>query len=232
MTSISLHLFRHGKVDGHRGDVPLAADAGIAIDATAGSLVSSLPQGAKVAFLATRMRRSADTSAGIRDRLSAHRSDLVLGEVQQEYAIRNPDLYLAGHRVEMVSTGEAMAAQLPAGTLSGNAIEALPFFGGFFSAPDRIRFWLTHDDPPGEDAGAVARRIIHFCKSLGDAVTDVPLHIVAVTHSPVMRAVLVRFMCIQDPGEPGWVEPIDIELSRGGGAIRFRGDERSLNAGR
>lgn len=230
MTSITLHLFRHGKVDGHRGDVPLAADAHVAIDAAASSLIASLPNNVRVAFLATRTRRSGDTASGIRDRLSAARPDLSLANVQQEYAIRNPDLYLAGHRVEMVSNGDAMAAQLPAGTMAGDAVEALPFFGGFFNAPDRIRFWLTHEDPPGEDAGAVARRIIHFCKSLGDVATDIPLHVVAVTHSPVMRAVLVRFMCNSDPGEPGWVEPINIELSRGSGVIRFRGDERSLNA--
>lgn len=225
---ISLHLFRHGKVDGHRGDVPLAADAHVEIGKAAERLLSVIPGNGKVFFLATQTRRSRDTAEGIRDRLGRSGLALELGGVRPEYAIRNPDLYLAGHRVEMVSKGDAMAAQLPEGTISGAEVESLPFYGDFFRARDRIEYWLGHDDPPGEDSRAVARRIVHFCKSLGDVPATVPVHIVAVSHSPVMRAVLVRSMGIADPGEPGWVEPIDIEITGGSGSVRFRDDERPL----
>jgi broad specificity phosphatase PhoE len=228
---ITLHLFRHGKVDSHRGDVPLAADAGEQIDKAAAGLLARLQDGDRVAFLATQTRRSRDTAAGLRERLEASGVSLVLDEVREEHAIRNPDLYLAGHRVEMVSSGEAMAAQLPDGLMSASEIEAAPFFGDFFRSADRIGYWLNHPDPAGEDARAVARRIIHFCKSLGDAAGTRHLTIVAISHSPVMRAVLVQFLGLADPGEPGWVEPIIISLGEDGGSISFRDANRKLAAG-
>jgi broad specificity phosphatase PhoE len=228
LATITLHLFRHGKVDGHQGDVPLADDAGAPIDAAAARLLTDLRAGDRVVFLSTRTRRSRDTAQGLRDRLQAAGRDLTLGEVREEQAVRNPDLYLAGHRVEMVSTGAALAAQLPDGLMTAEKVEAAPFFGDFLRAPDRIGYWLRHEDPAGEDARAVARRVVRFCRSLGDADTGQDLRIVAVSHSPVMRAVLVQFMGLADPGEPGWVEPIDITLTDGGGHVRFRDTTRQL----
>lgn len=227
---ITLHLFRHGKVDGHQGDVPLAPDAGEHIDIAAAHLLADLRTGDHVAFLATQTRRSRDTAQTLRGRLQASDLALSLGEVREEYAIRNPDLYLGGHRVEMVSSGDAMAAQLPEGLMTGTEVEATPFFGDFFRNKDRIGYWLQHPDPAGEDARSVARRIIHFCRSLGDADRAQDLRIVAVSHSPVMRAVLVHFMGLTDPGEPGWVEPITIILNSDGGQIRFRQKTRQLVA--
>ena len=225
---ITLHLFRHGKVDSHRGDVPLAPDAGAHIDAAAAQMLAQLRPGDSVAFLATQSRRSRDTAQGLRDRLAASGLPLSLGEVRQEYAIRNPDLYLAGHRVEMVSNGEAMAAQLPPGLMTAAAVEAVPFLDGFFRDKDRIGYWLHHPDPAGEDARAVARRIVQFCKSLGDASPAQDLRIVAVSHSPVMRAVLVHYLGLSDPGEPDWVEPITLTLTDIGGQIQFRDTTRPL----
>ena len=228
MARLTLYLYRHAKVDGHRGDVPLAADADAAIDLAAAELLARLRPADRVAFLATRTRRSSDTAKGIRARLLASDMGLTQDEVRPEHAIRNPDLYLAGHRVEMVSTGAAMAAQLPQGLMTGAQVEATRFYAGFFTARDRIEFWLRHQNPPGENAAAVARRIVTFCSSLGDADLDHDLHIAAVSHSPVMRAVLVHFMALADPGEPEWVEPIEITLASTGGHIRFRDQTRPL----
>jgi broad specificity phosphatase PhoE len=228
MAQITIHLVRHSKVDGHWGDVPLADDAGQYIDAAAAYVASLAVSGEHIAFLATQTRRTRDTAQGLRDRMQGRSLGLSLGEVRQEYAIRNPDLYLAGHRVEMVSTGAAMAAQLPEGLLTGTQVEATAFYADFFRARDRIEHWLRHNNPPGEDATAVARRTLQFCKSLGDVDTAHDLRVIAVSHSPVMRAVLVHFMGLADPGEPDWVEPIDIILTKDGGSIRFRDTTKPL----
>ena len=130
----------------------------------------------------------------------------------------------------MVSSGAALAAQLPDGLMTAAEVEATACFGDFLRAPDRLGDWLRHEDPAGEEARAVARRVVRFCRSLGDADTGQVLRIVAVSHSPVMRAVLVHFMGLADPGEPGWVEPIDITLTDGGGQIRFRDTTRPLTS--
>ena len=66
------------------------------------------------------------------------------------FALRNPDLYLAGVRVNMVSSAEALAEQVEG--LSAEDVPALQFFPTFFDSPDRIGWWLAHHSPPGEDA--------------------------------------------------------------------------------
>lgn len=48
------------------------------------------------------------------------------------------------------------------------------------------------------------------------------LYAACVTHSPVMRAILVHGLGISDPGEPGWVEEIVLEMSEGRVQFRFR----------
>ena len=60
------------------------------------------------------------------------------------------------------------------------------------SAEERVGYWLEHPNPPGEDAHAVARRIVSFVRSLGDGVGRAGATIVAITHSPVLQ------------GRPAW----------------------------
>ena len=138
-----------------------------------------------------------------------------------EPAIRNPDLYVAGHRVEMVSSPAALAAQLPDQALSPGQLERHPFFAAFWAAPDRIRSWLEDADPPGERAEDVARRFLTFARSLADAPSADGY--VCVTHSGPMRAILRRYVLDHDPGEPEYVEPIELELRPDGHETwRFR----------
>ena len=56
------------------------------------------------------------------------------------FALRNPDLYVAGERVNMVSSAAALAEQVPGMTEDEAAV--VPFFAKFFSHPDRIGWWL------------------------------------------------------------------------------------------
>ncbi len=99
MARLRLYLYRHGKVDGHRGDVPLAADADAAIDLAAAELLARLRPADRVAFLATRTRRSSDTAKGIRARLLASDMGLTLDEVRPEHAIRNPNVFIVRNQV-------------------------------------------------------------------------------------------------------------------------------------
>ena len=86
-------------------------------------------------------------------------------EVNEQPAIRNPDLYVAGQRVEMVSSVEALSEQLSAPPVDLDVLSGHPFFSGFWNTPDRIGYWVEHPDPPGEDAVAVARRQLTFASS-------------------------------------------------------------------
>jgi broad specificity phosphatase PhoE len=189
-----LILLRHGEVASHRGDIPIT-DAGRAQAEEAGRRLAGL---GAVRLLTGATRRAQETAAGVRDGLAAAGAAVTGPEVA--FALRNPDLYLAGHRVDMVSSPEAFAAQVPG--LTANDVLAVPFFAGFLTAPDRIEFWLRSEDPPGDGAAAVAARIVAFARSLGDVPgTDA---VVAVTHSPVLRAVAVG-LGLDDPGEPPYL---------------------------
>jgi broad specificity phosphatase PhoE len=149
--------------------------------------------------------------------------DADLLEVSEQWAIRNPDLFLAGQRVEMVSTAETLADQLCAPSVDPQTLSEHPFFREFWNSPDRIGYWLHHLDPPGEDALAVARRQMTFAMSLPDKQENRPVRYVLSTHSPVQRAILLCYTG-EDAGEPGYLEPIDLTLSENGSQeLRFRG---------
>jgi broad specificity phosphatase PhoE len=224
-----LHILRHAKVDTHRGDVPLASDAAVDIERAAQLIVPQIQSKETVSFLTTATKRTKDTAGRLRDLLAERLGSTVrLDEPREEWALRNPDLFLAGRRVEMVSTPEAMASQLPEGHVSPGQVDALPFFHGFFNAEDRIGFWLREADPPGEDVRAVARRVVQYCRSLPDAGTDGDRRIICVSHSPVMRAVITHYILETDPGEPEWVEAINVTIEPGKTSFAFRGTIKTI----
>ena len=150
-------------------------------------------------------------------------------DVREQGAIRNPDLYVAGQRVEMVSSAEALAEQLSAPPVDPETLANHPFFGAFLASSDRIGYWVEHPDPPGEDTVAVARRQMTFATSLLDKQEDRPVRYVLATHSPVLRAILLCYLG-EDPGEPGHLEPIDLTLSSGEAPeLCFRDRRRTLS---
>jgi broad specificity phosphatase PhoE len=155
-------------------------------------------------------------------------SDVELLEVGEQWAIRNPDLFVAGQRVEMVSSIEALAEQLSAPAVDSKTLADHPFFSTFLTSSDRIGYWVGHPDPPGEDVVAVARRQLTFAMSLLNARQGRPVRYILSTHSPVLRAIL-RCYLGEDPGEPKHLEPIDLSLSSDGvPELRFRDHRRIL----
>lgn len=217
MRTVTLALMRHAKVPSHEGDMPITADAGTDIDAAIPRLKSLSNPGDRFLFLATRTNRSRQTAEALRAAI-----DPDAPAVLPAWGLRNPDIYLAGSRVEMGSKPEFFASQCEFLEMRPNAVMEQSFYSGFLTAPDRIEYWVNHNSPPGEDAASVAARVLHFAKSFRAAPLEQDLIVVCVTHSPVMRALLTKGLNILDPGEPGWLEEIILEVTEDGVSYRFR----------
>ncbi|MGZ4622473.1 MAG: histidine phosphatase family protein [Blastococcus sp.] len=206
-TAPRLLLLRHGEVTSHRGDHPLSA-AGRAQAADAGRQLAALGLGS-VRVLSGSTQRTRETAQLVRQALADADPSAVVSGPEVAFALRNPDLYLAGARVDMVSSPEAFAEQVPG--LTAADVLAVPFFAGWFSAPDRIEWWVRHPAPPGDDAAGAAARLVAFAASLGDPGPAVPDTVVGVTHSPLLRAVSLTFTGV-DPGEPPYLNGYSLEL--------------------
>jgi broad specificity phosphatase PhoE len=199
-----LLLLRHGEVTSHRGDVAVT-DRG---------LEGAERLGRRLAATAGRLRvltggtlRARQTGAAIA--AGARAAGAAVDEPRVAFALRNPDIYVAGERVEMVSSPAALAEQVPGMTVDEAA--AVPFFAAFFDHPDRIGWWLRLGQVPGEDAEALARRIDHFAASLPDRTAQPAELTVGVTHSPVLRACALAHLG-HDPGEPEWLTGLELSV--------------------
>ena len=180
---VRLLMLRHGQVANHKSDVGLT-DLGTAQADQAGRWFAS--EGIEVAGLLSgetrRTRDTADTFAeGYRQAGGA------IPEPVVSFALRNPDLYLGGHRINMGQGATFLASQVDG--VSEAEVEAHSFYQGFLTADDRIGYWLGHAAPPGENAADVGSRIDAFARSLADAPEWFGKTVVAISHSPVQRAV-------------------------------------------
>lgn len=215
-TSLWVHWVRHGKIASHRGDTPLTDEGRKQSEAFAQRLSTELTEGERVSFLYAPTRRTRETAeiiySTLRTMLEQADSRQLLAPVEH-WAVRNPDIYVAGSRIELVSTPEAVVEQLPEASLSAQELANLPFLHGFWSAPDRIGYWVKHPNPPGEDANTVARRLLTFAVSLLDVQSQQPRRYICVTHSPVMRAFLRRYLTGRDIGEPEHLESVDLHFA-------------------
>lgn len=188
-TAVRAVLLRHGQVPHHRGDVGLT-DMGTAQAEAAGRWFAS--QGVTIAgLLSGETARTRDTAAAFAAGYRSVDAAPSIPDPHVSFALRNPDLYIGGHRVQMAEGAAAIAAQ--AHGVEQADIHASPFFEELITAPERVGFWLEHPNPPGEDAHDVARRIVDFVRSLGAGVGRDGGTVVAITHSPVLRAVRLSF---------------------------------------
>ncbi len=217
MSTATLAFLRHAKVPSHHGDMPLTEDSNADIEAAVPRLKALAKPGDIWRFLATETHRSRQTAEALRSAI-----DPSTPEVKPAWGLRNPDIHLAGSRVEMGSLPEFFASQCQFYEMAPEDVLAQSFYSGFLNAPDRIEYWVHHETPPGEDAAAVARRIVKFAESFLAVPGDDHHVVVCVTHSPVMRAILTKAMGMTDPGEPNWVEEIIFDVTQDGIAYRFR----------
>lgn len=214
---VRLLLLRHGEVASHRGDVPVT-DAGLATARDVGKALGAAHR--SLSLLSGNTRRAKDTAAAVAEGARAAGADV--DGPHEAFALRNPDIYLAGQRVDMVGAVAAFAAQVPG--LTEEQAGRTPFVTGFLGSPERIGWWLRHPDPPGDDAATVRRRIADFARSLLDLGAATPAVTVAVTHSPVIRACALGAegeFGGEDPGEPPWLGGVAVDvLPEAGGAGR------------
>jgi broad specificity phosphatase PhoE len=208
-----LYLLRHGEVTSHRGDVAIT-QAAEHRSFEIGQFFGSIETG-PIRVLSGETRRAKDTAAHVARGVVEAGGSVVGPEVA--FALRNPDLYVAGTRVNMVSSAEALADQVPG--LAAGDVASIEFFPTFFAEPDRIGWWLEHESPPGEDVSSLAARFRSFAVSLADPVPAHSEAVVAVTHSPLIRAAGLRLLG-RDIGEPPWVSGLLVTVS----------DDRSLEA--
>ena len=200
-----LFLLRHGEVTSHRGDVPVTEE-GLQTAVEVGRRLAGRADGA-IRVISGETRRTRDTAAAV-----AQGAREAGGEVLEDgvaFALRNPDLYLAGVRVDMVSSEAAFAAQIPGFTEAD--VAKVDFFAQWLTVPDRVGWWVRHTEPPGDDAAAVAARIRAFAGSFADRDDDTAF-IVGITHSPVLRACALEVVGA-DTGEPNWLAGLEAEIS-------------------
>lgn len=208
MSEVQLLLLRHGEVASHRGDVPVT-EAGLAHAERTGQAIGARTDSA-ISVLFGGTRRTRETAEAIVRGIGDP------GRVDgptDSFALRNPDMYVAGTRVNMVSSPEFLAEQVAGMTPA--QVEANQWWTTFFEAPDRIGWWLTQDDPPGENSRDVARRIERYARSFSDPGPHQDRLLVCVTHSPLLRSFLSAVVG-QDPGEPGFVTGALIQVSSSG----------------
>jgi broad specificity phosphatase PhoE len=232
VSTVKIHWLRHGKIASHRGNVPLTEEGLAQARARGRELAEDISSGELVHFMYAPTLRTRQTIEEVRASMGevlGSDSGVELLEVSEQWAIRNPDMFVAGQRVEMVSSVEALAEQLSTPPVDPETLANHPFFSRFLASSDRIGYWVEHPDPPGEDTVAVARRQMTFATSLLDKQEDRLVRYVLATHSPVLRAILLCYLG-EDPGEPGHLEPIDLTLSRGEAPkLCFRDRRRALS---
>lgn len=229
-----VHWVRHAKVASHQGNLPLTDEGRSQVEDAGRQFSRKLLPGEVVSLLHAPTRRTRETALRLHSSMTAVFDDVAEPPVHllapvEHWAIRNPDIYVAGSRIELVSTAEAVAEQLLPSYLSLAQIAQLPFLRGFWADPDRIGYWVSHPNPPGEDADTVARRLLTFAVSLLDLPRAQPRRYICVTHSPTMRAFVRRYLLGHDPGEPGYLESVDIAFEHNRSfTIQYRGQQKKL----
>lgn len=214
MSDGELLLLRHGEIASHRGDVPLTA-SGVLGARQVGEAIGRR-YGVPVRVLTSRTLRARQTGTALTEGIRAS-GGAATGPADDD-ALRNPDMYVGGQRVDMVSSGQALAEQVSG--LSPLACAALPFWRDFMPHPDRIQYWLDHPNPPGDDSRSVARRILAgFAATLFDSKDNAGRLVIGVTHSPILRACARG--ALGDSGEPPVLTGLRITPRAGGLMVTF-----------
>jgi broad specificity phosphatase PhoE len=208
---VRLIVLRHGAIASHKGDVPLT-ELGRAQAVSAGRWFATQNVNL-IGLLASPTVRTRETAEHFRRGAGVARPGMAVPEPQLSYALRNPDLYLGGHHVNMVSSASAFCEQAP--SVIEDDVLKVPFYSGFLTDEDRIGYWLGHSHPPGDTARAVGRRIEAFTRSLADVPGWSGQTGVGITHSPVLRAIALTFLGA-DPGEPPHLHGYRLTLWPGG----------------
>ena len=229
-----VHWVRHAQVASHQGDLPVSGEGRQQVEAAGRQFSKKLIAGEVVSLLYAPTRRTRETALLLYSSMievfdCAEQPEVYLSPPVEHWAIRNPDIYVAGVRIELVSTAGTLVEQLPPSSLGSQELAQLPFLRGFWADPDRIGYWVNHPNPPGEDADTVARRLLTFAVSLLDLPRVQPRRYICVTHSPEIRAFVRRYLLGHDPGEPGYLASVDLEFENDGSCtVQYQGVHKQL----
>lgn len=213
MSEVQLLFLRHGEVASHHGDVPVTEPGLVHAERTGKAIGANTEGPISVLFGGT--RRTRETAEAIVRGIDA--PERVQGPTDA-FALRNPDMFLAGARVNMVSAPVYLAEQVPG--MTPEQVEANPWWSSFLQAPDRIGWWLAQEDPPGESSRDVARRLERFARSFVDPGPHAGRLIICVTHSPLLRSML-RAATGDDPGEPAFVTGAAVRVDASSGEVHI-----------
>lgn len=206
--SSPLILLRHGEVASHKGDVPVTPE-GLEIAVRTGKAIGAAHTD-PITVLYGGTRRSRETAEAIIEGIGD--PSRVDGPIDA-FALRNPDIFVSGVRVNMVSSASTLAEQVPG--LTEEQAEQNAFFSTFFYSPDRIAWWLDRAEVPGDTADDLVRRIQGFARSIADPGPLQGRLVVGITHSPLLRSIL-RDSTGADPGEPPYVTGAAISIGTDG----------------
>lgn len=209
---VRLLLLRHGRVAHHRADVPLTELGALQAEA-AGRCFAS--EGIEVAGLISgETLRTRETAERFAASYREAGNGMTVPDPVVSFGLRNPDLYLGGHRINLGEGAEFLASQVEA--VDPSAVEQSAFYGPLIEAKDRVGFWLEHGNVPGETAHDVGRRIDIMARSLAEAERWRGKNVVAITHSPVLRAVRFRHVGAYSK-EPPFLHGYSLTLRSSGG---------------
>src|SRR5579875_3857253 len=138
---LRIHWLRHGRVASHRGDMPLTDEGWREAEAAGVRLSRLLVPGEIVSILYAPTRRTRETALALQRAIATAAASIPqfsLLEPVMHMALRNPDLYVAGQRVEMVSSAEALAEQLPTVGLTHEQLARLPFWPTFWNHTGKL----------------------------------------------------------------------------------------------
>src|SRR5579883_2440197 len=110
-TYLHFHLVRHEQVASHQGDVSITEDGLKRATSTGQQFAEQVSPDESIFFLYAPTRRTRETAEAIRQGLivasgADHVRPQQLFPPTEQLAIRNPDLYVGGRRVEMVSSAQ------------------------------------------------------------------------------------------------------------------------------
>ena len=119
-----VHWVRHAKVASHQGNLPLTDEGRKQVEDAWRQFSGKLLPGEVVSLLHAPTRRTHETalilySSVVETPDYVEQPQVYLSPPAEHWAIRNPDIYVAGVRIELVSTAEAVIEQLPPSRASG-----------------------------------------------------------------------------------------------------------------
>ena len=117
-----VHWVRHAKVALHEGDLPLTEEGRRQVEAVGRQFSSKFMPGEVVSLLHAPTRRTRETALILYSSMVealdlGEQPEVYLSAPTEHWAIRNTDIYVAGVRIELVSSAEALVAQLPPSSL-------------------------------------------------------------------------------------------------------------------